>query len=285
MIYITVIAAVIVIPIELGGYGKIFAAVPAAEAAAGRHRRQSRRLQRLCDAGPGLGAGAVPLSAFDDRRLSARRSRHVIRRNAALLPAYSFLLGLIALLGYMALAAGVDKMPAYAAGFKIRRQFRGAGAVPADVPVLVRRLRLRRHRHRRAGAGGDHVDRRGQSVHPQHLPRVHQPELHADAGSAAWPRCVSLVVKLGALFFIIFLPTQYAIQLQLLGGIWIIQTLPAVIFGLYTRWLNSWALLIGWAVGMVAGTAMAASHQFHVRSSRCSLRRTAPSRATRRCTR
>jgi len=52
-------------------------------------------------------------------------------------------------------------------------------------------------------------------------------------------------------------PTQYAIQLQLLGGIWIIQTLPAVLIGAHTRWFNSWALLAGWAVGTFTGTAMA----------------------------
>ena len=70
------------------------------------------------------------------------------------------------------------------------------------------------------------------------------------------------VVKLGALFFIVFLPETYAIQLQLLGGIWIIQTLPSVLMGLYTRWLNPWALLSGWALGIVSGTAMAASLNF-----------------------
>ena len=44
-----------------------------------------------------------------------------------------------------------------------------------------------------------------------------------------------------------------------MGGIWIIQTLPSVILGVYTRWFNDWALLIGWAAGTVAGTAMAVS--------------------------
>jgi SSS family solute:Na+ symporter len=70
-------------------------------------------------------------------------------------------------------------------------------------------------------------------------------------------KVVSLIVKVGALVFILFVPTQYAIQLQLLGGIWIIQTLPPVMLGAYTRWFNSWALLAGWAVGTFAGTAMA----------------------------
>jgi solute:Na+ symporter, SSS family len=48
----------------------------------------------------------------------------------------------------------------------------------------------------------------------------------------------------------------------LLGGIWIIQTLPAILLGLYTRWFNSWALLIGWAVGLVLGTWLEASLGF-----------------------
>jgi SSS family solute:Na+ symporter len=64
-------------------------------------------------------------------------------------------------------------------------------------------------------------------------------------------------VKVGALAFILFVPTKYAIQLQLLGGIWIIQTLPSVMLGAYTRWFNDWALLVGWAAGTAAGTAMA----------------------------
>ena len=73
---------------------------------------------------------------------------------------------------------------------------------------------------------------------------------------------VSLIVKFGALIFIVFVPLQYAIQLQLLGGVWIIQTMPAVLIGLYTRWFNAWALLIGWAAGTFAGTYMAASVNF-----------------------
>jgi SSS family solute:Na+ symporter len=48
----------------------------------------------------------------------------------------------------------------------------------------------------------------------------------------------------------------------LLGGVWIIQTLPAIVIGLYTRWFHRWALIIGWAVGMLSGTAMALSQNF-----------------------
>jgi SSS family solute:Na+ symporter len=90
------------------------------------------------------------------------------------------------------------------------------------------------------------------NIHREFINR--NPSNRQESQNAKW---VSLVVKVGALVFIIFVPTTYAIQLQLLGGIWIIQTLPAVMLGVYTRWFNSWALLLGWAAGIFAGTSMA----------------------------
>jgi SSS family solute:Na+ symporter len=78
-----------------------------------------------------------------------------------------------------------------------------------------------------------------------------------DKQEAQMAKWVSLVVKVGALVFVVWVPTTFAIQLQLLGGIWIIQTLPAVMFGVFTRWFNPWALLIGWAAGTFVGTGMA----------------------------
>jgi solute:Na+ symporter, SSS family len=64
------------------------------------------------------------------------------------------------------------------------------------------------------------------------------------------------VVKFGALLFIVLINPQQVIFFQLLGGIWILQTLPSVFLGLYTRWFNRWALLIGWAAGMIGGTLL-----------------------------
>ena len=72
-------------------------------------------------------------------------------------------------------------------------------------------------------------------------------------------KIVSLVVKFGALVFVLKLPAPYAIEMQLLGGIWICQIFPAVVIGVFTRWLNPWALLAGWAAGMASGTGMALS--------------------------
>jgi SSS family solute:Na+ symporter len=68
---------------------------------------------------------------------------------------------------------------------------------------------------------------------------------------------ISLLVKFGALLAVLYLPTKFAIDLQLLGGIWMLQIFPAVICGLYTHWLRASALLAGWLAGMVLGSALA----------------------------
>ena len=67
----------------------------------------------------------------------------------------------------------------------------------------------------------------------------------SDADESRIVKLASLVVKLGALGFIVFIPRQFAINLQLLGGVWILQTFPALLFGLYGRWFHDRALLIG----------------------------------------
>ncbi|MCA1713116.1 MAG: sodium:solute symporter, partial [Actinobacteria bacterium] len=64
-------------------------------------------------------------------------------------------------------------------------------------------------------------------------------------------------VKVGALIFVLTLDKTLAINFQLLGGIWMLQTFPAIVFGLFTRWFHRWALLAGWAVSMVYGTVKA----------------------------
>jgi SSS family solute:Na+ symporter len=76
-------------------------------------------------------------------------------------------------------------------------------------------------------------------------------------GEAQVAKIASLVVKVGALLVILYLPTQFALDLQLLGGLWILQTLPALVFGLFTGWFTAPALLAGWAVGLLGGTWLA----------------------------
>ena len=80
-------------------------------------------------------------------------------------------------------------------------------------------------------------------------------------------------MKFGALVFVLALSKDFAINLQLLGGVWILQTLPAIVIGLYTRWMHRWALFAGWAVGMAYGTWLA--YGVPRRATRIPLRRPA----------
>jgi SSS family solute:Na+ symporter len=257
LIYATALAAIFVIPAELGGFAKIFAAVPASKlllAVPGPQTSGAYGSYATLALGSALALFLYPHSLT---AILSSSSGRAIRRNAAMLPAYSFVLGLLALLGFFVIASGVDKLPEYAAGFK---QFHSNFAVPALIlhsfPAWFVGIAF-------AAIGiGALVPAAIMSIAAANLytRNIHREFVNrnpTDREEAQMAKWVSLIVKVGALVFILFVPTDYAIQLQLLGGIWIIQTLPAVMLGAYTRWFNAWALLIGWGVGTVAGTLMA----------------------------
>jgi SSS family solute:Na+ symporter len=262
LIYATVLAAVIVIPIELGGYGKIFSSVslgklilPAPPAGS----LGSYSAYATLALGSAFALFLYPHSVTGVLSASSRRA---IMRNSAMLPAYTFLLGLIALLGYMAIAAGVGDMPKFAAYFK---QYGPNFAVPAlflaSFPSWFVGFAFA------AIAIGALVPAAIMSIatanlYTRNIHRIYFRPNCTKAEEAKVAKIASLVVKFGALAFILLLPQKYAIQLQLLGGVWIIQTLPAVVLGLYTGWFHRDALLIGWAAGIVVGTAMVASLGF-----------------------
>ena len=86
------------------------------------------------------------------------------------------------------------------------------------------------------------------NIYKEYLNKDATPKQEARSSKLA-----SLVVKVGALLAILALDPQFSIDLQLIGGIIILQTLPAVALGLYTRWFHRWALIAGWAAGMAVG--------------------------------
>ena len=110
LIYLVIIVAVIVIPYKLGGWDEIFGAAEKKFAASpnpgdGVMLAGPAQLQYATLAfGSALALFLYPHSITG---VLASRDRNVIKRNMAALPAYSFILGLLALLGYMAIAAGV----------------------------------------------------------------------------------------------------------------------------------------------------------------------------------
>jgi solute:Na+ symporter, SSS family len=262
LIYVTVIAAVIVIPLHLGGYAGIFGRIPSAKlflAPPQPGNVGAYSAYATLALGSALALFLYPHAVTG---LLSASSRNVIKRNTALLPAYSVVLALIAALGYMAYAAGVAAKPAYAGYFT---RYGPNFAVPAlfldQFPAWFVGVAFA------AIAIGALVPAAIMSIAAANLftRNIYRDLFHqslAGAAEATAAKRVSLVIKVGALAFIIVLPVQYAIQLQLLGGVWIIQTLPAIVIGLFTRWFRGRALTLGWLTGMIVGTGMVASQQF-----------------------
>ncbi len=254
LIYLTMFAILIAVPMKLGGYGAIFAAIPA-----------PKLLLAVPPAGTGGAFSAYATLAFGSALalflyphsitgVLSSSSARVVRKNAAMLPAYSMLLGLLALVGFMAVALGVSSMPEFAEGFK---RYSNNFSVPALIlnvfPSWFVGVAFA------AIAIGALVPAAIMSIATAntYTRNIYKEFINpgcTDAQESQMAKYVSLVVKLGALVFIFAVPFQYALWLQLLGGVWIIQTLPSVILGLYTRWLNGWALFLGWAAGFGCGT-------------------------------
>ncbi len=247
MIYIFVIAAIIVIPAQLGGYAAVFdTADKFFTAKGGATGIVLQPSQVMAFATLALGSAfALFLYPHSATGTLAASSPNVIRRNAILLPIYSIALGLVAMLGYMAIAKHVtakgtavvpalimQSFPEWFAGFCC-----AAIALGALVPAAIMSI----------GAA---------NLVTRNIWRPYVNGNMTSAQESTVAKVTSLVVKFGALIFVVFLPLEFAINLQLLGGIWILQILPAVAFGLYTRWFHPTALLVGWAVGMLLGTGL-----------------------------
>ncbi len=263
LIYLVIIVAVIVIPYKLGGWDVIFGSAEKALAVTNPKTgapkgslllNANNQLQYVTLAlGSALALFLYPHSLTS---VLAARDRNTIKRNMSALPAYSFLLGLIALLGYMALA-GATKF-----GVK---PISSGGKVDGNtiVPVLFDKM----FPDWFAGVAfaaigiGALVPAAIMSIAAANLfaRNIFKEYIKPDATAqeeATVSKVASLVVKLGALAFILFVDPQFSIDLQLIGGVLILQTLPAVAIGAYTRWMHPWALVSGLVAGLAAGLVM-----------------------------
>ncbi|GAL96255.1 Na+/solute symporter [Acetobacter tropicalis NRIC 0312] len=233
MIYIAVLVAVTVIPLHMGGYAALFTAAD--------------HSQPILKAGMGMPYATLALSSalaaflypHTLTGILAARSADTIRQNAVFLPIYTIVLGLIAMLGLMAHVAGVTTtnnslvvpllfqtiFPAWFSGFCF-----AAIAVGALVPAAVMAI----------GAAN--------LVTHNLLPARHK--------SVRNSRLTAFAVKVGALLCVMFLNAQFAIDFQLLGGVIILQTFPALILGLMRIRFSAAAMLAGWVVGTVFGVGL-----------------------------
>lgn len=262
LVYITVIAVMIVVPMKMGGMHAIFAAIPHSKLLLTPPNDNSFG-QYSSFITLALGSAfAVMLYPHALTALLSARSSDTLRRNWIFLPAYSLMLGFIALMGYFAFSAGLDKLPEFKSYFATYHAqfavpglllhffppwFVGIGfaavAIGALVPAAIMSI-----------AAANLFTR---NIYKEYI----NPEC-TDAQESGMAKLISLLVKFGALLFIVLIPQQYAINLQLLGGILILQTLPSIATGLYTRWFDGKALLLGWAAGVAYGAWMVSTLSF-----------------------
>lgn len=233
---------------ELGGSGAIF------DAAAQRSLSATGGSVLLLDpslytayATLALGSAlAMPMYPHVLTAAFAGSGEDTLRRSVIGLPAWTAVLGLFSFLGIAALAAGIitpvggaetavpmlvaKLLPSLLAGAVF-----GALAVGAMVPAAIMSVAVATLFVRNI-----YVEFFFPTATPKHELKI--------------ARGVSLIAKVGALAFVFGLRDQDAINLQLLGGVWILQTFPAVALGLFGRWFHRVGLLAGWAVGMISGT-------------------------------
>src|SRR4051794_37550257 len=247
LIYLTIIVAVIVIPSKLGGWDAIFGAAEHKFAAGSGVILPATG--QLGYATLALGSAlALFLYPHSITGVLAASNRDVLKRNMSALPVYSLALGFIALLGFMAIAAGTKPIgtdgntivpvlfqqmfPSWFAGIAFAAIGIGALVPAAIMSIAAANLFTR-------------------NIYKEYLKKDASPKQEAQVAKIA-----SLVVKLGAVMAILFIDPQFSIDLQLIGGAIILQTLPSVALGLYTRWLHRGGLIAGWVAGMAAGLAM-----------------------------
>jgi SSS family solute:Na+ symporter len=183
----------------------------------------------------------------------AAKDLATVRRNAAALPVYCLALGLMGMLGVFAISMGILPVGANLAKGQIgdlntvtpqlfHVTFPGwcsgiafaaigvAALVPAAVMSISAANLFTRSIYR-------------EYLHPRATP----------AQEARVSRYTSLAVKLGAVVCIFLLSPQFSVDLQLIGGVIVLQMIPAVCIGLLTPWFHRWALTAGLLVGLVVG--------------------------------
>jgi solute:Na+ symporter, SSS family len=175
----------------------------------------------------------------------AAKNRSIIRRNMAALPVYTVMLGVMALMGFLAISLGARPLggdrnttvpvlfdmvfPSWCAGLAFAAIGIGALIPAAIMSIAAANLFTR-------------------NIYREYL-RPHA----SPAEETRVSKLASLTIKVCAALVVLLLNPRFSTDLQLIGGVLILQTLPAVALGLHTAWLHRWALVAGLASGLATG--------------------------------
>ncbi len=245
---VVVLVAIIVVPLKLGGFAHIFAVAPP---------QKVLLLPQQYTAFSSLALGtSLSLLLFPHNMTSmlSTNSRKVLRRNAALLPAYTLLNGCFVLFGFAAFAAHIHPSPIYKANVALPALFvnlfpawfSGVAFATITIGALVP-----------AGI----MSIATANLFTRNIWHLFRPDC-TDREEATVAKLFSLAAKVGALIVILALPITFAANFFLLGGALIVQLVPSLLLGLYTNWFHRYALIAGWIGGVIACFVMSIEQQF-----------------------
>ena len=254
LIWITVIALIVVVPLSIGGGGGGFAT-------AFKNVKNQSYITLPESLVPGyttmvLGSAlALYLYPHAINGVLSSESAQKLRTSTALLPLYGVGLAIMALMGILVYAVPsvmnflshfpessrgilvvpsliLYTMPGWFSGIALLGIFVG-GLVPAAIMAMSQASLLTRN-----------------------IIKEIKPNMSASS-EIRITKISSTAFKFVALGFVFTVPATYAISLQLLGGILIVQILPAVFFGLYVKSsLRKEPLIVGLLVGIFSGIYM-----------------------------
>jgi solute:Na+ symporter, SSS family len=249
LIWMTVIVIIIVIPISIGGFGNAFKDI-----------KKQNYITLPDSMVPAYGtlvlgsALALYLYPHAINAVLSSKSAHNLRVSTALLPLYGIGLAILALMGILVYAVPsamhflsqfppssrgilvvpsliMYSMPGWFSGIALLGIFIG-GLVPAAIMAMAQANLLTRN-----------------------IIKEIKPNM-TSISELRITKIFSTVFKFIALGFVFTVPATYAISLQLLGTILIIQILPSVFFGLYIKSLKKEPLIAGLLVGIFSGIFM-----------------------------
>ncbi|MEM0156153.1 MAG: sodium:solute symporter [Thermoplasmataceae archaeon] len=259
IIFITVIVVIIAVPLAYGGFQHAFAA---------KQVYQTLPLSTYAVGYPTLWIGsAMALYLYPhavNGSLSSKNETN-LRMSTALLPVYGIGLAFLALFGvliyavapalnyvssfgasggvYVVPALILYTMPSWFAGFAFLGIFIG-GLVPAAImSIASANLFIR-------------------NVFKPYVKKAIEPKQET-----FYAKVVTIVFIFIAVLFTLVVNDTYAIQLQLLAGGLILETLPALFLGLYWPKLNKHSMIVGWAVGMILDVYLELSANFPANGS------------------
>lgn len=248
LVWTTVIAVIVIVPISIGGFGNAFKAASSSYATLPENLVPAYATLIL---GSALALYLYPHAITG---VLSAQSAQKLRNSTALLPLYGIGLAILALMGILVYAVPdamhflsgfpessrgilvvpsliLYSLPGWLAGVALLGIFIG-GLVPAAIMAMAQANLLTRN-----------------------IVKEVRPNL-SDNSEIRITKISSTVFKFVALGFVFSVPATYAISLQLLGGILIVQILPAVFFGLYVKSLRRVPLIVGLVAGIASGIVM-----------------------------